>query len=187
MDSDISNADAQLHVEFYVSERKPHVGVPFVRIMIPGDKTNIFDQPVKESHKQRFPRQWLYFQQSSGTMPSFGTSLDEWQKDKPDDLTEGQIEELKLLRFQTAEQMATATDAQLQRIMGGVGLRLKAQAYLRTKARGSVANMADMDELKKQLAEQQKQIAALLAKAAPGKPGRKPRSATAETSAGTAE
>jgi hypothetical protein len=55
MDSDVENADSKLYVEFYTHERKPHVGQPFVRIMVPGDKTNILDQPVREDHKQRFP------------------------------------------------------------------------------------------------------------------------------------
>ena len=46
LDSDINNADSQLHVEFYVKDSGANEGRPYVRIMAPGDKTNIIDQPV---------------------------------------------------------------------------------------------------------------------------------------------
>ena len=48
LDSDIHNADSHLHVEFYTNDQKPYKDrpTPFVRIIVPGDKTNIVDQPV---------------------------------------------------------------------------------------------------------------------------------------------
>ena len=39
LDSDVNNADSHLSVEFFVFEREPYKGKPFVRIMSPGDKT----------------------------------------------------------------------------------------------------------------------------------------------------
>ncbi len=62
LDSDINNADSQLYVEFYNYEKDPYKGKPFVRIIVPGDKTTVIDQPVRDDHKERFPRQWLHFQ-----------------------------------------------------------------------------------------------------------------------------
>jgi len=64
LDSDVPNGDEQLHVEFFIAkEIDPRWdGKPFIRINIPGDKTSVVEQPVREDHKRRFPRQWLYFQ-----------------------------------------------------------------------------------------------------------------------------
>ena len=164
LDSDIANGDSQLHVEFYVSELKGYEGKPFVRITIPGDKNTIIEQPVREDHKQRFPRQWLYFQmtQNEQDAPAIGISLEEWSKDDPDGVSKAWIEELRILKFQTVEQVAAASDLQLQRIgMGGAGLRERAKNYITRKNRSETAE--ELDNTKKQLAELQAQMAELLA------------------------
>lgn len=162
LDSDINNADAQLHVEFYTRDEGHNKGMPYVRIMAPGDKTNIIDQPLREDHKQRFPRQWLYYQmqQTETAAEQMGTPLSQWHKDYPEDINRDQIAELAILKFVTVEQLALASDSQLQRVgMGGVGLREKARMYLNRKNR-SDAN-AELEETKRQLAELQAQMAAL--------------------------
>ena len=72
LDSDENGADSKLFVEFYEQERMPDRGKVYVRIMVPGDTTNIIDQPVRDDHKERFPRQWLHFQmqnQYSSSLP----------------------------------------------------------------------------------------------------------------------
>lgn len=164
LDSDINNADAQLHVEFYIHDNEPHKGRTFVRIMAPGDKTNIIDQPMRDDHKQRFPRQWLYFQmnQNEGAANEIGTSLTQWHKDAPDEINRDQIAELNILKFVTVEQLALASDSQLQRIgMGGIGLREKARLYLNRKNR--MDNNAELEQTKQQLADLQAQMAALMA------------------------
>ena len=83
LDSDVNNADAQLHVEFYTKEDGPRKGKAYVRIMAPGDKTNIIEQPARDDHKQRFPRQWLYFQmqQNEDAAQQIGTPLSQWHRD----------------------------------------------------------------------------------------------------------
>ena len=164
LDSDVVNGDSQLHVEFFLSDAKGWEGKPFVRIIIPGDKNTIIEQPVREDHKRRFPRQWLYFQakQSEQDTAPIGTSLEQWSKDDPENLNRGWVEELQILKFQTVEQVASASDGQLQRIgMGGTGLREKAKAYLAKKNRSETAE--ELDNTKKQLAELQAQMASLLA------------------------
>jgi hypothetical protein len=176
LDSDIFNADEQLQVEFYIAKDVDPKwdGKPFVRINIPGDKTTIIEQPVTEEHKKRFPRQYLYFQmkQNEQDAPAVGTSLDIWFTDGNGDITRGHIEELRILKFQTVEQVANASDAQLQRIgMGGTGLREKAKAFLARRNRSETENQ--LDETKKQLAELQAQMAALMARK-PGRPKREP-------------
>lgn len=136
IDSDISNADSHLHVEFYENDRKPHVGETFCKIIVPGDKTFQWDQPVREVDKQRFPRHWLFYQMKKtegGQM--FGTPLTEWASAVPDDAALGhQIAELHLLKFQSVEQVANMTDTQVQKVgMGAAGLRERARAYLASK------------------------------------------------------
>lgn len=170
LDSDIANADSHLHVEFYTFERSgEYQGKTFVRIVTPGDKTNIIDQPVREDHKERFPRQWLYFQMKNSDAAQIGVPLKAWNEERPGDLTEGQMMELQILKFQTVEQIATASDSQIQRIgMGAAGLRERARLYLTTRNRAMASN--ETVELKKQLETMQAQMAALMAPKKSGRP-----------------
>lgn len=185
MDSDVENADSKLYVEFYTHERKPHVGQPFVRIMVPGDKTNILDQPVREDHKQRFPRQWLHFQMQNGDSQAIGTPLKDWAAERPDDLDSNIAAELTILKFQTAEQVATMSDAQAQKVgMAGLPLREKARQYLLTK--NQKASSGELEATKAALAatnakleEMQVQMAAIIAGQTKSKGGR-PRNAPVE-------
>jgi len=175
LDSDINNADAQLHVEFYTKDSGANEGKPYVRIMAPGDKTNIIDQPARDDHKERFPRQWLYYQmqQNEGAAAQIGTPISQWHKDAPDEINRDQIAELAILKFVTVEQLALASDGQLQRVgMGGVGLRERARQYLNRKNRSD--SNAELENTKKQLAELQAQMSALLA-AEPKRRGRPPK------------
>lgn len=174
LDSDIANADSQLHVEFYTSQKERSKGKPYVRIVVPGDKTTVIDQPVREDHKARFPRQWLYFQMQNNEAPVAGTPIADWHKDCPDQISELQVQELQILKFLVVEQVATASDGQLQRIgMGGVALRNHAQSYLRGKmARNSTA---ELDETKRELAELKAQMAQLMAAQEKRGPGRPPK------------
>ena len=84
LDSDVNNADAQLHVEFYEYEKDPHKGKPFVRIVVPGDKTNIIDQPARDDHKRRFQRQWLFVLSKSADGQVIGTPISLWHKERPE-------------------------------------------------------------------------------------------------------
>lgn len=153
LDSDVANGDSQLHVEFYENRSEPDRPRPFVRIMIPGDKTNIIDQPVREDHKRRFPRQFLYFQMKNAPdAPAIGTALEIWHGECPDEFTAGQLDEMRILKFQTVEQLAQASDGQLQKIgLGAVGLREKAKAYLARK--NSAENKSEIEELKAMVAQ----------------------------------
>jgi hypothetical protein len=175
LDSDVNNADAQLHVEFYTKEDGPRKGKAYVRIMAPGDKTNIIEQPARDDHKQRFPRQWLYFQmqQNEDAAQQIGTPLSQWHRDYPEEVNKDQIAELNILKFVTVEQLALASDGQLQRVgMGAVGLREKARQYLNRKNR--TESNAELADTKRQLAELQAQLAELTADA-PKRRGRPPK------------
>jgi len=161
LDSDVNNADSHLHVEFYTYDREPFKDRPFVRIIVPGDKTNVVDQPVNEDHKQRFPRQWLHYQMSQSDAPVIGTPLNQWHIDQPEEFSDYQMAELQVLKFQSVEQVATASDSQLQRIgMGAMGLRERARAYLTGKNQSE--NTTELSETKKKLQELEAQMAMIL-------------------------
>ena len=172
IDSDVANADSLLHVEFYMSDDEAYKGRPFIRIVVPGDKTNIIEQPMREDHKERFPRQWLYFQmkqneQEGAVLP--GIPLRVWAQDEPEVLNKSRMEELQILKFQTVEQVATASDAQLQRVgMGAAGLRDKAKLYLTRKNKSD--SSAEHESTRRELEELKAQMAELLAARRPGRP-----------------
>jgi hypothetical protein len=139
------NPDTMLHVEFYWHEpedvhkseaagkivRLPRQ--PYIRIQNPGDKTSIVESPVFERHKARWPDKWLYWQIKEGLIEGAaevpGWKVEEWTHLQPE-----QGRELKYLRFSVVEQIAGASDEQIQKLgMGGLGLREAAKQALRAR------------------------------------------------------
>lgn len=182
----IPNPDAILHIEFYMFKpldkwatevKSAEAGrlirvygeeQPFIRIMKPGDQTSIVEVPVREEHKARFPEQWLYFQMREGLIDQDrnipGWKIEEWPflNDKPD-----MLREFKFHRYATVEQVAGASDAQVQRMgLGGVGFREQARADLRKKLSADLneaiaAKDKEVAEMKEMLKLQAEQIAKL--------------------------
>lgn len=116
--------DRRLTVQFYSSAEQNNfesekAGRPIfydvdkVRIYVPGDKNNVIDTFVRDDHKKRFPLQWAHFQnQREGDQRLAGkTPLSAWPR-----LTPAQSEELRALRFYGVEDVANASDNQLQAI-----------------------------------------------------------------------
>ena len=171
LDSDIYNADSHLHVEFYLNEEGKFKDNPkeFVRIIVPGDKTNVVDQPVRDDHKERFPRQYLYWKMQNTDASEIGTPLSQWNADNAEEFNVHQMAELQILKFQTVEQIATATDAQLQRVgMGATGLREKARLYITSKNRSK--SDTELEETRAQLKQLQEQMATLMEPKKLGRP-----------------
>ncbi len=133
LDSDVQNPTENLKVKFYTYEKEPYKDVPFVLITMGGDQTNVIDQPARADHKARFPREWLEYQAGTSEGDIIGTPLLTWHKERPDEFPDGHLQELMVLKFQTVEQFASASDTQIMRIMGGVGLRARARLYLSGK------------------------------------------------------
>ena len=52
LDSDVSRADDNLHVDFYETTDGPYKGQVFVKIMIPGNDKLIIDTKAGEYHKR---------------------------------------------------------------------------------------------------------------------------------------
>jgi hypothetical protein len=195
IESDIQGADARLAVQFYKKSMKQEdasneAGRPifkefdFVRIMIPGDNLTEIDTYAQESHKQRFPRQWAYYQnQTAGHEDVVGTPLDQWPQ-----VTRSQAEELRGLKFYTVEAIADCSDQQLQRIgmvagMSPHNFRLKAKAFLNLANDSAEVAQRESElqalreenakitaETEAKLSKMQEQMEALLAAVAEKKP-----------------
>jgi hypothetical protein len=199
IDSDVQDADARLAVKFYkravrLEHESSEAGRPifkdfdFVRIMIPGDNLTEIDTYAQESHKLRFPKQWLMYQTTQeANNQMVGTPVSEWPL-----LSQSQAEELKGVKFHTVEMIANASDQQLQRIgmiagMSPHAFRDKARSFLNLANESAEAAKRDEElnqlreenakikaETEAKIAEMQQQMATLIA--AVGKPkGRKPK------------
>lgn len=155
-----SSGDNFLDVTFY----KGMLGeeeADFVRIAIPGDKTNVIDTVADETHKRRFARKWQAYE---GLQSMGGTPIMEWA-----DVPESLRSEFLYQGFRYVEQVAGAPDSSFSRIMGGVQWRTKAQGFLN---RGKVAESDIIKQQAEQLKELQDQMNDLLASLT-SKPGRK--------------
>jgi len=148
------NPDDILHVKFYIRSvrndyqssiagRDIYTDVEYVEIMTPGNALNIIDTPAREEHKIRFPRQWAVFKNSQGDHEQVvGTPLTEWPA-----ITRSRAEELKGKKFYTVDQIANASDLQVQHIgMDGYTMRQKAQAFL-AQAKDSALAQKQAEEL----------------------------------------
>lgn len=176
--------DSKLWVEFYqdaeqsifLTEEKGYpvfVDKIFCKITIPGDTQQVSVKEVKgqqgEELKRRFPQQWAAFQQGIDPI-TIGYPLEEWAA-----ISRSQVETLKALKFRTVEHVADASDAQLQRVMGGMELRIKAKAFLdKAKDEQLVQKQAAENErLSKRIAELEEQIKRIAEHSEPPKRGRK--------------
>lgn len=162
LDSDVQNTDSRLAVRFYQRElenrfKSEQEGRPiyemrdFVRIEVPGDRNSIIDTLVNKDHQLRFPLQWARYQndkRDSGSEDVQGTMVKDWSL-----LTSAQAAELRHFQFYTVEQIAAASDENIQHIgmaagMSPYALREKAKAYLRSAKDSSVVQ-AQAEELRK--------------------------------------
>ena len=174
LDSDIHGADANLSVRFYENVKANPPAV-YCRIDIPGDATQVWDQPATDAEKQRFPQHWLRYCMDTGSSQEIGTSLTDWAKAEPDVINDNQAMALHAMNFRSVEMVANASDAQLQRIgMGAVGLQQSARTFLRN--RSHFGNSSELDQAKAELAELRGQMAEMMelmkanAPRAPGRP-----------------
>lgn len=191
--SNPKDPDSLLHVEFYdykalddweTREKGTKIyrkECPFIRIQVPGNNLNIIERPADGRDVLRFPKQWLYYQMQTGKIAD-GADVPGWKIDEWDELDHATKHKLKFLRFVTVEQLAGATDAQIQGIgMGADGIRVRARQALQARNRKDVDSaVAERDATIKaqgeQLAAMQKQMAEMMAlMQAPKKPGRKPK------------
>ena len=155
LDSDINNADSQLYVEFYTSEKDPYKGRPFVRIIVPGDTNNIIERVADDTDKHRFPNAWAKYQNSEAKANE-GTPLEQWPQ-----ITRSLLKECKYFEIHTVEALSNISDAHVAKLGMGFGeLRTKAKAWLEAAAGTAqiTAQAAENAQLKQMLADLQAQI-----------------------------
>ena len=195
--SNPTDPDARLHVVIYRRPVKNEFRTEregraifedqvYIRIQVPGDQMSVLDGPLREDHKARFPRHWAYFESTQGKDAlEDGTPLAQWPILGP-----AQVEELHALKFRTIEQIANATDMQLQRMgsaggMAGTALRDRAQRFLVVAHDASVVDnaAAELATMKAsqaetearhaaEMADMRQKLDAVLAMAVPRKRGR---------------
>ena len=128
-------ADQGVYAEFHYHPRRNELktkelgrdiyeDTPYVRIMVPGDKDNIVFRPVRDTDRQRFPRQWQAFQAKEEQVQE-GTPIVEWNG-----VTRSQAEELKSVGVKTVEALIAMPDSVAQGFMGINALKAKAKAYV---------------------------------------------------------
>jgi hypothetical protein len=130
--------------------------VVYVEIRTPGDQLNIIETPAREIHKQRFPRQWAHFKnQQAGEEEKNGTPLAMWPL-----LTPAAVAMLHAVNFKTVEQIAFASDQQIQSVgmhagMQPIKFRERAAAFLKVAKDASInAQQAKtIEDMQKQMDE----------------------------------
>lgn len=159
------NPDASLSVMFYSKAIKNNFqseeagrpifdDVDMVKIFLPGDDKNIIDTFARDDHKARFPKQWAHYQNKmAGDQRLAGkTPIEQWPR-----VTPAMAEELRAIRFIAVEDVANASDAQIQAFgmiagMSPHAFRDAAKNYLRL-ASGEAAETKNAEELAKIKAE----------------------------------
>jgi hypothetical protein len=154
LESDVTHPNQRLWVQFYPGKlpnefRSRETGKPefdlvdFIRVAIPGDPTNVVERPIRDSDKNEWPQQWAAYKNNQSYRPTSGTPLEDWPR-----LDVATVAKLKALEFHTVEQLAEASDGQLQRIgMDSYGMRDRAAAYLKA-AKDSFLAQKQADELR---------------------------------------
>ena len=189
--TDVNNPDSQLNVKFYqrainnefksALEGRPIMEMrDFILIEVPGDNLTVIDTFAVDEHKERFPVQWARYQNEKTDGDIEGTLLNDWPV-----LNAAIAAELKHFKFYTVEQVAAASDAQLNTLgmaagMSPLALRDKAKAYLGS-AKDTALVQQQADELSKRdeiIARMEAQIAELAQQA--NKPKATPKKANAE-------
>ena len=131
--------------------------VLYVEYHAAGSTLQKMDVPAQEYHKQRFSKQWAYYQATHGKdSREVGTPLEQWTLLGPSD-----VENLKALKFFTIDNIAGASDQQLQTLGMGIAsmaphiLRARAQAFIGAAKDGALPQRQaeDIELLKKQIAD----------------------------------
>ena len=165
------NPDALLYVKFYKATfqnnfKSEKEGRPIyeeeLRVMIQPTGNNLLcvHSRCTDAHKQRFPFQWQQYLAAQGpgddTKGIEGTPVEQWPA-----IGRSQAEELRGAKFYTVEQIANASDAQIQALgMAGRMLVQKAQAFL-ANAQGSALvqqQAADLERAKQEKADMKEQM-----------------------------
>lgn len=171
-----SAGDDRLMVRFYlrpvkddtasIKEGRPiFVESEYIEIVVPGDKDNTINRPLRDEDKTRFRKVYETWK-ATGQQSVTGTPLEAWPS-----ITRSQVEELRFFSITTVEALANLADIHTAKFMGLVELKKKAAAFLAAAA-GDAPNQKmqaelskrdeEIENLKKSLKDQSERIEQLL-------------------------
>lgn len=135
--------------------RQIFTDVERIEIRFPGNMTTIYHGNVTDEFRQKYAAQYEAFK-AGHEVAHEGTPIEEWPI-----LTRAHVRELKYMGVHTVEQAANMTDLACQNIgMGGMGLRMKARAYLDDGERNAVVEQvtAENDRMRSEIASLRAQV-----------------------------
>lgn len=155
-----------LFVEFYedayeITHQSEVEGRPvyeqreFVRIIVPGNMTNVIERVCDEADKRRFPHEYARFKQGSSEKHE-GTLLTVWPP-----INKSQIKESNYFSIYTVEQLSMLSDYNITKMgMGWQDLRRKAISWLAAAKDGAIVNKqsTEIEQLKQELASMREQL-----------------------------
>lgn len=164
-------ADERLFVQFYMSPtlqqketedagRPIYKDVEFVRIIVPGQKDLIIEQPVDQFVKARFARRYADWKSGAAEEAVVGTPLGDLSF-----INASMREELAYFKVRTAEQLVSMPDNLAQRFAGMQQLKARVQQFLDAAAGEAPLNKmrGENEALKAQVEAQDKALQALQA------------------------
>lgn len=120
--------------------------VPYVEIIVPGDKNNRPDVKVTDEHKRRWPVQWEKFQISKREVLE-GTPIESWPL-----LNRAQVAEFKALGILTVESLAGLDDLGVQKLGPyGLNMRQRAKQHIQPPSMTEGELRSENRQLKQQL------------------------------------
>ena len=137
-----------------------------IKIVIPGDQSNIIERRATDEDKKKYPNAWLRFQNS--VKSGFdGTPLEQWPQ-----INRAQVKECKHVDIHTVEHMSALSDALCAKMGPGfTDLRAKAKAYLMAanETAAVTAQAAENERMKARIEDLEAQIREI-GKRGPGRP-----------------
>ncbi len=106
-----SSEQGGTQVEFYYNEVAQK---DFCRMVFPGNRLTMWDQPVRDVDKQRFYRQWTLYKEGKDQLGG-RTQLKSWGEIDP-----GSIEEYMMMNIQTVESLAALPDTNITNMPAGL-------------------------------------------------------------------
>lgn len=133
--------------------------VTFIKIMIPGNKSEIIERKMRDTDKQEYPMQYQAFM-NGVEEPVDGMPLKDWAP-----ITRSQVMELAHFGCKTVEQLAGMADSNAQNFMAIMGLRQKARDWLEEAEKHAPVSAirAENDQLRNQMAALQDQMDQMVA------------------------
>lgn len=143
--------------------------VEFVKIVVPGDKTQEYFNAATDRDRKKYPRAYEAFKRR-GQVPLEGLPIEKWAM-----VTRAEALNMKALNIHTVEMLAEVHEGNLGNLgLKGRDLIARAKTFLAQarETEGKQALAAENQALKDRMADLERQIAEIAPKRGPGRPPR---------------